>query len=142
MTTNFKYENTEDQTTLTIGSNRGDPSLHDLYVSVDNDETDRNSSMAVVGADNIRRSIYAMAIAGGLIKEGETLTIENLREIPEDGAYLLTANGVTSMATVEGGKLFVAQVNSYGLHTGHLVDVTSKYTPSSSTWDLRKMVKP
>lgn len=141
MSRNYEYHNKEDKTTLVVGANANDRSKNDLYVCVSADYAGRAESMSVNGIENIKEVLYAMAVEGGLIEEGATLIIEKSRPLPEDGTYLLNANGSTAMVLVEDGKLLLPQSDFSGA-TGYLVDSTNQYTKSDSKWTLTEMVRP
>lgn len=96
----------------------------------------------VSGVDNILNLIYALAVHGGLSEEGEELTLEPSRVLPEDGSYLLATTDKKAIVVVEDGKLFIPQVAGPNLTpTGYMVDATETYMSPKSPWTLTELMK-
>lgn len=94
---------------------------------------------SVRGEKAIRHFLYQFALYGGLIKEGETLSIAEPsdREIPNDGTYKLTgASQDRPIAIVQGGRVMIPQPES-----GEIMDFTDVYLSKYSQWELTPLVK-
>lgn len=94
---------------------------------------------AVKGEKGIRDFLYNFAVIGGIIKEGETLRIDEPsdKDVPADGVYKLTgASKDRPIALVQGGRVLIPQPEH-----GTIVDFTDTYLSAYSKWELTPMEK-
>lgn len=136
MSKNFEYRNSEEGTVLTIGANLHDAALNDLYICVRDESRGDVESMSVVGREAIEDVIRAIAIEGGLFKEGEELRLTQKRKLPEDGLYVLDSFSDKCIAQVVDGRLLVPQVGDDNLPDGTLIERTNSYLRPTNTWKL------
>ena len=139
----FKYENTADNTSLEVTCNKHEPSDHSLYINVQDKGFISSSHfasafMAIEGESAIRNVIYEMALAGGLISEGESLHLRRPKMIPEDGVYRLEgASEQRRIAVVKKGRVFIPQVPE----TNELKDFTNVYLRDYCDWSLIPLIE-
>jgi hypothetical protein len=88
---------------------------------------------SVRGEKAIREFLYAFAVIGGLIKEGERLIVDEPsdKDIPADGTYKLECAGENKIAIVQGGRVMVPQPTRV-----EIADFTDVYLSKYSGWEL------
>lgn len=137
----YQYKNEQDRCTLNITHNRQTPQEHDVFINVEDTAVNSNASMSVQGLDEIKRTIYAIAVAGGLIADGDPLRLDKPSEpkvIPEDGTYWLkNASDGRQIAIVKNRKVFVPQVPQEPIMT----DYTEVFLADYCAWELTPLTE-
>lgn len=112
---------------------------HDVLVTTKGHYADDVLYTSVSGEKAIRHFLYQFALYGGLIKEGETLSIAEPsdKEVPIDGVYKLTgASQERPIALVQGGRVLIPQPEQT-----QIIDYTDVYLSKYSQWELTPLVK-
>lgn len=127
--------------TLTIKFNNphSGAAAHDVYVEARTVNGDDAVYISVKGEKAIREFLYNFAVIGGIIKEGETLKIDEPsdKDVPEDGTYRLDgASEYRTIALVQGGRVMIPQPESV-----EIIDYTDVYLSKHSQWELTPLVE-
>lgn len=112
---------------------------HDVYIAAESNSRDAVVYLSVRGEKNIREFLYNFAVIGGIIKEGETLSIDEPsdKDVPADGVYKLTgASEDRPIALVQGGRVMIPQPEQ-----GTIIDFTDTYLSKFSQWELTPLEK-
>ena len=112
---------------------------HDVLITAQSTVRDDVVYTSVKGEKAIREFLYNFAVIGGLIKEGETLKIDEPsdKDVPSDGVYKLDgAADSRKIAVVQGGRVMVPQPED-----GEIIDFTDVYLSKYSGWELTPLEK-
>jgi hypothetical protein len=124
---------------LEHNNSRSGASGHNVLVTAEATFRDDIVYASVKGEKTIREFLYNFAVIGGIIKEGETLSIDEPsdRDVPNDGTYKLTgASESRQIAIVQGGRVMVPQPED-----GTIIDYTDVYLSKYSQWELTPLEK-
>jgi len=112
---------------------------HDVMITAESSAARDVAYLSVKGEKAIREFLYSFAVIGGIIKEGETLSIAEPsgKDVPDDGAYKLDGAAESrNIAIVQGGRVMVPQPDK-----NEIVDFTDVYLSKYSGWTLTPLVR-
>lgn len=140
MTTEYKVDsNWGGSIALSFNNSHSGATAHDVLVTAESKFRDDIVYVSVGGEKSIREFLYNFAVIGGIIKEGETLTIAEPsdKEVPADGTYKLDgASENRKIAIVQGGRVLIPQPEQ-----AEIIDYTDVYLSKYSQWELTPLTK-
>lgn len=140
MTTHYEIASTwGGKISLDFNDSRDGAKAHSVMITAEDGINNEVVYLSVKGEKDIRDFIYNFAVIGGIIKEGETLTVAEPsdKEVPADGTYrLVGAVAHRNIAVVQGGRVLVPQPEDE-----MIADYTDVYLSKYSKWELRPLTE-